>query len=150
MIKKSILAIVSFLTGVLVAHFVEGFFRKQIQNIFEWSTFNVISLYGGDYYPNLNIYYLITFGITFAIFAISNFKNKSSQIFKNLIISILIFLISFVVLTSIDANVKIIEPSSYENEVVKWRRSSIVYYTPLIVFIFLASIPSLIKLIKKR
>ncbi|MDX1272279.1 hypothetical protein [Bizionia paragorgiae] len=150
MAKKILIICVSFILGFFVAYFTQTIFRKIIQNIFEWSTFNVIALQGEDYYPNTIEPYFIFFGIPFAIFTVSSQKSITNKIFINLIFSLFIFSLSLIILTIIDANVKTIEPTNFEKGIVKWSRNSIVYNTPLAICIILAIAPHLFKMLKKR
>ena len=107
MTKKIIIGIVAFFVGIVVAYFSESFLREIIQDVFKWSTTDQIQFFGKNFYAFSNKLYFLTFGIGFLILTIENLNEKTTQILKNGIISVLIFGVVLVGVAATYANFKL-------------------------------------------
>ena len=148
--KKIIIGIIGFIIGIGVSIFLEGFFREQIQNIFQWTTSNRIMFIGKNFYIMSSAFYYLSFGITILIFSLTNFNNKTNKILKNGVMMILIFGVLLFGISAIDANLKVIECTACIDGIRKLHWNDINYGTILGISAIISILPSLIKIIMNR
>jgi hypothetical protein len=148
--KKVIIGIVAFLVGIVVAYFSELFLRGIIQDIFKWSTADKIQFFGKNFYEFSNKLYFLTFGIGLLVLTLENLHGKTTQIWKNCIISILIFGVLLVGISVTDANFKIIECTACDDGIRKLHWNEINYGLIIGTSAIILIIPNLIRIIKGR
>lgn len=147
--KKIIFGILAFIIGIGISLFSYSFFREQIQNIFLWSTSNRIRFTGKNFYLfGSNFYYLII-GISFLVLTLENLNQRLIGIFKNTIICLLIFGISLIGISAIDANIKVIECTACNEGIRSLHWNGINYGLNTGTSAIISVIPSLIKIIKR-
>ena len=147
--KRIIIGTVAFVIGILIAFYSEGFFRKQIQELFQWSTSNRIQFVGKNFYFFGNGFHYLSFGLTFSFFVLANWNKKRKLIIKNGILALLIFGIILFGISVLDANMKIIECTACNDGIRKLHWNEIKYGSILGISSILSIIPNGIFLIKK-
>jgi hypothetical protein len=147
--KKIVIGILALIIGIGIAFYSESFFRKLVQNIFQWSTAEKIKFIGKNFFVFSNKLYFISFGITLSIFSLANLNQNITQILKSGILSALIFIILIVGISAIDANLKLIECTACENGIRKLHWNDINYGLILGISSISSIIPSGIKIFKK-
>jgi|TARA_B110000261_G_C12853827_1_gene265425 hypothetical protein len=147
--KRIIIGIVAFVIGILIAFYSEGFFRKQIQELYQWATSNGIQFVGKNFYIFGNGFHYLSFGLTFSLFVLTNWNKKRNLIIKNGILTLLIFGIVLFGISVLDANLKIIECTACDDGIRKLHWNEIKYGNILGISSILSIIPSGILLIKK-
>lgn len=147
--KKITLGIFSFILGIVIAYFSELFFRELIQDIFKWSTSDKIKFVGKNFYVFSNKLYFISFGIGFLILTLQNLKHNLYEIFKSVIMSLSLFGIVLFGISTMDANLKIIECTACEDGIRKLHWNDINYGLIIGISVFIGIIPSLIQIIKR-
>ncbi|MHA7060011.1 hypothetical protein ACWGOQ_0022480 [Aquimarina sp. M1] len=150
MIKRIVIGIVAIVVGIGIALFADSFFREQIQNIFRWSTSNRIRFTGKNFHLFSTNFYYFSFGCAFLVFALGNSDKKRVEIIKKGLISILIFIISVIGISSIDANLRVIECTACNDGIRNISWNGIKYSLILGISILTSTIPSLISLIRKK
>ena len=96
------------------------------------------------------IFFLLTLGLILVIFSIENSDKNNSQIFINLIRSLFIFFISIILISAVDANLKVIECTNCIDGIRKLNWNDINYGIILGSSNLISIIPSLIKIKKKQ
>jgi len=139
-----------FILGIKVAYHSESFFRNFIQDTFKWSTSNKIEFAGKNFYVFSNKLYFITFGITFLILILENLKQKATQILKRIIVNFLIFSIVLIIISAIDANIKVIQCTACDKGTRTLHWNDINYGLIIGISAILSILPNLIRLIKHR
>ena len=147
--KRIIIGIVAFVTGILITFYSEVFFRKQIQELYQWATSNGIQFVGKNFYIFGNGFHYLSFGLTFSLFVLTNWNKKTNLIIKNGILTLLIFGIVLFGISVLDANMKIIECTACDDGIRKLNWNEIKYGNILGISSILSIIPSGISLIKK-
>lgn len=142
--------ILAFIAGILIAYFSESFLRSLIQDIFIWSTTDKIKFVGKDFYVFSNKLYYITFGLYLLILVLDNIKQEPLQLLKRGILSLLIFGISLVIISSIDANLKLVECTACDDGTRKLHWNEINYGLIIGTSVVVSFVPSLIRLIKHK
>ena len=150
MIKKIIFGILAFIIGILLAYYSESFFRGIIQDIYKWSTSNKIQFVGKNFFVFSNKLYFLTFGIGLLILTLENLNQKLTQILKSGIISLLIFGIFIIGISSIDAFGKVVECTACNDGIRKLDWNEINYGLIIGLSVIIAIIPSLIRIIKRN
>jgi len=84
------------------------------------------------------------------IFLLSNLKVKSNWIFKNTILCLLIFGISILGISAIDANLKVIQCTACDNRILKIHWNGINYGLIIGMSAIFSIIPSIVILIKNK
>lgn len=152
MIKKILIGIVFFLIGVGIAIFVSSFFRKLIQDLFQWTTSNGIHFGGKDFYLFGSPVHFVSFGLALFIFSIANRKAGFQKIVRNTFVLVLLFAIALVVICALDAHLKIVGCTACKEGSMRLGYGEISYGFILATSAILAVIPSgvaLFKTIKK-
>jgi len=147
--KKIILGIIAFVIGFGIALYSESFFREIIQDIFKWSTSDKIKFVGKNMYIFSDKTYYITLGIIPLILTLENLNKKSTEFLKNGIICLLIFGISLIGISAIDANIKVIECTACDDGIRKLHWNAINYGLIIGTSAIISIIPSLIRIIKR-
>ena len=150
MIKKGVIGIITFACGIGISLYSYSFFREQIQNVFQWTTFNGIQFTGKNFYIFSTNFYYASFGIAFLIFYLANSKSNLKRVIKNGITSILIFIVLVFGISAIDANLKLAQCTVCGNGVLKLHWNGINYGLILGLSIMLSIIPSLISIFRNR
>lgn len=145
--KRILLGFVFFFIGFGIAIFVDSFFRFLIQDMFQWATNNGIQFGGKDFCLFGNPIYFISYGLAFLFFSIANRNAVLLKVLVNGVIMILIFGIALIGISSLDANLKIIECTTCDDGIRILRYSEINYGMILSISSILAFIPSLILII---
>ena len=148
MIKKISLGIIAFIIGIVIAYYSESFFRGIIQDIFKWSTSDKIQFVGKNFFVFSNKFYFLTFGIGLLVLTLENINIKLTQALKNVIISILIFVILLIVFSATDANLKIVECTACDDGIRKLHWNEINYGLIIGLSVVTSIIPSLIRMRK--
>ena len=136
--------------GLLVAYYFESFFRIEIQKIFRWSTNNHIQFVGKNFHIFNGSFYYLSFAFSFLSFGISNQKLKIKRIIINTVIAIVVFALTTIILSSFEANAKVIECTACENGVRQLHWNEINYDFILGISILISIIPSLITFIRNH
>jgi len=118
LIKKIIFGIIALIIGFVCALYSDSFLRFKIQDIYLLSTSNKIEFIGKNFFFFNNDSYYLGFGGAFLILYLANYNNKLSLILKNVFISVFIFIICLIVISTIDANLKLVECTACENGIV--------------------------------
>lgn len=147
--KKIIFGILAFIIGIGISLFSYSFFREQIQSIFLWSTSNQIRFTGKNFYLFGNDFYYLSFGISFLVLTLQNLNQRLKEIFKNVIICLLIFGVSLITISAIDANIKVAECTACDNGIRKLHWNGINYGLIVGSSAILSIIPSLYRMIKQ-
>jgi hypothetical protein len=148
MIKRIIIGIVAVIIGIGIAFFADTFFREQIQKVFLWSTSNRIKFTGKNFHLfNGNFYYL-TFAIAFLLFSLGSLKQGLKRTIKSGILSILIFTLAVLLISSIDANMKIIECTACNDGIRALHWNEVNYDLILSTSILFSVIPNIVSLVK--
>ena len=147
--KKIIFGILAFIIGIGISLYSESFFREIIQDIFRWSTSDKIKVVGKNMYIFSDKTYYIVFGIIPLILTIENLNKKSSEFLKNGTICLLIFGISLIGISAIDANIKVAECTACEDGIRKLHWNGINYGMIIGLSAIVSIIPSLIRIIKR-
>ncbi|SHO73008.1 hypothetical protein [Flavobacterium cucumis] len=146
--KKIILRIIIFLVGVGIAFLTESFFRGFIQDVFQISTSDKIQFIGKNIYFIPNIIFLPILGLSIVTLSIENSNKNNFQIFINILRSLLLFFISIILISAVDAKLKVIECTACIDGIRKLNWNDINYGIILGSSILISIIPSLIKIKK--
>ena len=146
--KKIILRIIIFLVGVGIAFLTESFFRGFIQDVFQISTSDKIQFIGKNIYFIPNVIFLPILGLSLVTLSIENSNNNNFQIFINILRSLLLFFISIILISAVDANLKVIECTACIDGIRKLNWNDINYGIILGSSLLISIIPSLIKIKK--
>ena len=146
--KKIILRIIIFLVGVGIAFLTESFFRGFIQDVFQISTSDKIQFIGKNIYFIPNIIFLPILGLSLVTLSIENSNKNNFQIFINILRSLLLFFISIILISAVDANLKVIECTACIDGIRKIKWNDINYGIILGSSLLISIIPSLIKIKK--
>ncbi|WP_299840304.1 hypothetical protein [uncultured Tenacibaculum sp.] len=150
MIRKILIGILFFVIGFGIAIYADSFFRRLIQDLFQWTTNNRIKFGGKDFYLFGNPIYFTSFGLVFLIFSIINKKKKTKKIVLNGILLVLIFGTLLIGISALDANLKVIECTACDDGTRRLGYHEINYGLILATSSLLSLIPSLITILKKR
>ncbi len=148
-LKRIVLNCLAFIIGIIVAFYSELFFRKQIQNLYKWSTSNKIQFTGKDFYLPGNIIHYISFGLAFLIFYLYNKNETITIILKRFFLNSFIFIITIVGISYLDANIKLVECTACPNGIRYLRYNEIKYSLITGLSVFLAIFPIIIRLAKQ-
>ena len=146
--KKIILRIIIFLVGVGIAFLTESFFRGFIQDVFQISTSDKIQFIGKNIHFIPNIIFLPILGLSLVTLSIENSNKNNFQIFINILRSLLLFFISIILISAVDANLKVIECTACIDGIRKIKWNDINYGIILGSSLLISIIPSLIKIKK--
>lgn len=146
--KKIILRIIIFLVGVGIAFLTESFFRGFIQDVFQISTSDKIQFFGKNIYFIPNVIFLPILGLSLVTLSIENSNKNNFQIFINILRSLLLFFISIILISAVDANLKVIECTACIDGIRKLNWNDINYGIILGSSLLISIIPSLIKIKK--
>ncbi|SHJ42556.1 hypothetical protein SAMN04488007_0294 [Maribacter aquivivus] len=149
MTKKIIFGIIAFIIGFGIALYSESFFREIIQDVFKWSTSDKIKFVANNMYIFSDKTYYITLGIVPLILTLENLNKKMTTFLKNGIICLLIFGISLVTISVIDANIKIAECTACDDGIRKLHWNGINYGLIIGASAIISIVPSLIRIIKR-
>ena len=149
MIKKVIFGILAFIFGIGIALYSESFFREIIQDIFRWSSSDKIKFVGKNMYIFSDKTYYITLGIIPLVLTFENLNTKTTEFLKNGIICLLIFGISLITISAIDANIKIAECTACDDGIRKLHWNGINYGLTIGTSAVISIVPSLIRIIKR-
>ncbi len=150
MIKKIVFGVIAFVIGVAIDFYAQSFFREQIQNIFLWSTSGSMKFHGKNFYPFGSNFSFFSFGLAFSLFLFANLKQIPKRIIRSGVLSTLIFVVLVIIISSIDANIKVAECTACENGIRSIRWNDINYGRILGVSILISVIPSMIFLMENR
>ena len=148
MIKKILFGLGFFVIGFGLAIFADSFFRHIIQDLFQWATNNRIQFGGKDFYIFGSPIYFTSFGFVFLVFSLANRKVEPLKVLRNGILTILIFSVALIGISSLDANFKIIECTACDDGIRRLGYNDINYGLILAMSIIISIIPSLIKIIR--
>lgn len=148
MTKKIIAGIIAFIIGFGIALYSESFFREIIQDIFRWSTSDKIKFVGKNMYIFSDKTYYIGIGIIPLILTIENLNKKPTEFLKNGTICLLIFGISLIGISAIDANIKVAECTACDDGIRKLHWNGINYGLIIGLSAIISIIPSLIRIKK--
>ena len=146
--KKIILRIIIFLVGVGIAFLTESFFRGFIQDVFQISTSDKIQFIGKNIYFIPNVIFLPILGLSLVTLSIENSNKNNFQIFINILRSLLLFFISIILISAVDANLKVIECTACIDGIRKLNWNDINYGIILGISLLISIIPSLTNIFK--
>ncbi len=149
MTKKIIFGILAFVIGIVITFYSESFFREIIQDIFKWSTSDKIRFVGKNMYIFSDKTYYVTLGMIPLILTLENLNKKPAEFLKNGIICLLIFGISLIGISAIDANIKVMECTACDDGIRKIHWNGINYGLIIGTSAIISIIPSLIRIIKR-
>ena len=147
--KKIIFGILAFIIGFGIALYSESFFRQIIQDIFRWSTSDKIKFVGKNMYIFSDKTYYIAIGIIPLFLIIENLNKKPTEFLKNGIICLLVFGVSLITISAIDANIKIAECTACDEGIRKLHWNGINYGLIIGASAIISIVPSLIRIIKQ-
>lgn len=136
--------------GIVIAYNSESFFRLLIQDIFQWSTSGKIQFVGKNVFIFLDRFYFMTLGFAMLVLAYENLNQKIIQVFRNVIISFLIFCVVIFGFSFINAKMKIIECTACNDGIRYLHYNDINYGVILCVSSIIAIIPNLIRIITRE
>ncbi|MCF7559679.1 hypothetical protein L3X39_03445 [Sabulilitoribacter multivorans] len=149
MIKKVLIGIIGYILGMSFGFYSEGFFRELIQDIMRFTTSDKIQFVG----KNISIFSDRTFeyilGFALMTLLLANIGLKTKQIFKNIILCLLIFGISIFLISAINANLKVVQCTACENGIVKIHWNNINFGLTIGLSSILSIVPSIIILVNK-
>lgn len=148
--KKIIFGILAFIIGIGISLFSYSFFREQIQIIFLWSTSNRIKFTGKNFYLFGSNFYSLSIGISFFVLTLENLNQRLTVISKNGIMYLLTFGISLIVISAIDANIKVIECTACDDGIRSLHWNGINYGLIIGTSAIISIIPSLVKIIRTK
>lgn len=132
-----------------IGFYFESFFRGMIQDIFRLSTSDKIQFVG----KNISIFSDRTFeyilGFALMIFLLENSNLKPKRILKNTVFCLLIFGISLIGFSAIDANIKVAECTACDDGIRKLHWNGINYVLIIGTSAIISIVPSLIRIIKR-
>lgn len=149
MIRKIIFGVIAYITGITIAYYSESFFRGIIQDIFIWSTTNKIQFIGKNFFVFSSKLYYLAFGIWFVILTFESLEKKFTKVLKNGMFSLIIFWISIIGISAIDANLKVLECTACDDGIRRLHWNTINYNQIMAMSVIISLIPSLIKITKK-
>ena len=149
MIKKIVLGILGFVIGMSIGFYFGSSFRNIIQDIFRFTTSDKIHFVGKNIFIFSDRTFEYVLGLALAIFLLSNLNLKLKQIFKNIILCLLIFGLSIFVMSAIDANLKVAACTSCENGIRTLHWNEINYGLIISISGIISIIPSLIRMLKQ-
>ncbi len=135
--------------GYGIALYTESFFREIIQDVFKWSTSDKIRFVGKNMYIFSDKTYYIMLGVIPLILTLENLNKKPAEYIKNVIICLLIFGISLIGISAIDANIKVVECTACDDGIKKLHWNGINYGLIIGTSAIISIIPSLIRIIKR-
>ena len=147
MVKKTIIGVLAFIIGILIAYFSENYFRDLIQDIFKWSTSDKIKFVSKNFFVLSEKFYFFAFGIALLIFTIENRSKNLFQIFKSGILSLSIFGIVLTGISAIIANIKVVECTACEDGIRSLHWNDINYGLILGISVIISVIPNLIRIL---
>ena len=147
--RKIIFGFLAFIIGIGISLFAYSFFREQIQNTFLWSTSNRIRFTGKNFYLFGSDFYSLSIGLLFLIFTLDNLNQKVKKVLKNGIICLLIFGFSLIVISAINANIKVAECTACNDGIRNLHWNGINYGLIIGSSAIISIVPSLIKITKR-
>lgn len=147
MIKKITLIVLLLIFGLIISLSIDSYLRKQIFNLYKWSTSNKIVFTGKDFHFFPSTLFLVSFSISFTL-TLFNLKYSDFKFLKKITLWIVIFIISIILISAINANLLIIQCAACENGIVKISYYKVNYGLILGISSFFSAIPSIITLIK--
>ena len=150
MIKKVLLGIGFFALGYGIAFFADSHFRNLIHDLYLITTDNRIQFTGKNFHLFGDPFQFATFGLMFLIFTVAHLKSKIRKILQNAIILILIFGIALVVISGLNANMRIIECTACVDGIRRLSYNQIDYELILILSSMFSIIPSIFRLVRNR
>ncbi|XLS27922.1 hypothetical protein ACJD0Z_12015 [Flavobacteriaceae bacterium M23B6Z8] len=119
LIKKILFGILAFFVGIIIGLTTESFFRDLIQDIFRGATFHKIKFIGKNFYIFSNKFHVLSFGIAFLILTLENIQQEFYRALKRIVVSLLIFSITLVGISAMNAHLKLIECTACEDGILK-------------------------------
>ena len=150
LIKKIIFGILAFAVGFGTALYTESFFRQIIQDIFKLSTFDKIIFVGKNFYVFSDKTYYIMLGVVPLMLTLEHLNKKPTKFLKNGIICLLIFGVSLIGISAVDANIKVVQCTACDNGIRKLNWNGIYYGRIISSSAMISIIPSLIRIIKRK
>lgn len=149
-LKVILVAIPLFFIGVITAYVLESFFRGVIQDIFRWSTSGKIKFIGKDFHLFPHATYLVAFGLGILILFFENRLKPFGEIFKHVVLNLIVFSAALVIIASIDANLKVVECTLCDGGIRQLHWNEVNYELILTLSISASLLPNLLRIIKQR
>lgn len=146
--RKLIVGIIAVIVGIGTSVVLDSFFREQIQSLFILSTSNHIRFTGKNFHLFSSYFYYSSFALAFLLFFLTNLGLEVKQIIKSGIISILLFTLAVVVISLIDANMKVIECTACNDGIRILHWNEINYDLILSTSILISMIPNILSLVR--
>lgn len=146
---KVVIGILAFIVGSFLAAVSESFFRTLIQDIFVWSTSGNIQFVGKGFYIFPNTLYMLMAGTAFVMLMLASFQRSGLQVLKGIIVFLVLFGISLVLISAIDAHFKLIACTACDDGIRKLGKNEIMYGNILSGGLILAMIPSVYGFVKQ-
>lgn len=148
--KKYLLVGILFISiGIGLSLLLDSFLRITIFDLYRWSTNDKIVFFGKGFhlFPSPTFILSFTFSIMLLGFAIIN--QKLGRIAMNCILYLSIFSIALISISALDANRLVVSCTVCQDGIRRINHNSINYGVILGISSFLASIPSIVNLIKR-
>lgn len=145
---RIIIGIVLFLIGIGVSFIGEPYLRSMVIDLFQLTTNGNVQFVGKNFYFFATPFYYVSFGLSFMIFGIDTFTNKTSNNLKNGAVWGGIFFLALIGVCAFDANLKIIECTACDDGIRKLSYSELNYGQILGICALLCGVPNLVRLIK--
>ncbi|WP_130733835.1 hypothetical protein [Flavobacterium sp. J27] len=149
MLKKIILSIIAFILGITLALLTDSFFRHIIQTLFVATTFHKINFVGKDFHFFSSALYYNLFGLAMIVVALDGYSTNIKQLLQKISMSILIFAVAILGISTVEAHLKIIECTACDEGYRNLHWNDINYEIIVLVSLFLAIIPNSIRLVKR-
>jgi hypothetical protein len=149
-LKKILFSAISFFLGIAIAIIFEKELRQLIQILFKISTNNKIYFVGKDVHLFASTYYYLAPGILGLVLFFASVASTAKQILINIVLTIPIFFAALIMVSYADSNGKIVQCTACNDGKRSLNYNEVNYDGITIISLVLASIPSLIQLIKKR
>jgi len=150
MLRKSLFSILTVFLGIAIAIVFEQGLRQLIQTLFKLSTDNNVYFVGKDFHLFASLYYYVSPGLLTIVLFFASSRSTIKQTIINVIIAISIFFSALTMVSYIDSNGKIAQCTACSDGKRGLNYNEINYDGITVVSLIIASIPSLIQLIKKR
>ena len=147
MIKKISIFLLVLGVSYIISLLLDSYLRKQIFDLYKWTTKNKIIFTGKGFYFFPSICFVISFTISLSILVLNLINNKH-QVIKNIILWFIIFIFSTIIISAIHANILVIECTSCESGIRKISYYKVKYGLILAISSFLSLTPIFFNFLK--
>lgn len=148
--KKLLVGIVFFSIGIGVSLLLDSFLRRSIFDLYQWSTNNKITFLGKNWHFFPSSIFIISFTFSMVILGLGIISQETGMIIKSLLLYAIIFSLALIAISSLDANRLLTECTACQDGTRRIRYNDIDYGLILGITSFIATVPTLIYLVKRR